>query len=594
MMRSAAFDDDLEYRAGRMIARELVANGANFFGGVCINIVRNPRWGRSQESYGEDPFMVGRMGAALTRAIQEEGLIACAKHFALNSIENLRFHVDARADERALREIYLPHFKACVDAGALSVMSAYNRVNGEYCGENRKLLTEILREEWGFEGFVMSDFVYGVHDCAESYAAGMDVEMPWRTHHGKAKKLIREGRMDVARVDRATRRVLRVLLQQTSRIRPVPKSVVKCPAHIEMARELATKGSVLLKNDGVLPISRNARIAVVGPYADTVNVGDHGSSFILNKDGVTPYMGLSRIFQNVGLHNGLEFEPALMAAEAADIVVVCVGFDSRHEGELLTNQIEKLEKDPTKKTGGDRDSLHLGQAEIALIQALKAAGKKVVVSLMTGSVILTRRFEEHADAILLSFYGGVQAGTALADLLVGRANPSGKLPVTIAKNEEDYPPFLEIGQKPYEIDYGYYLGYMLFDKKGIEPEYPFGFGLSYTTFELGAPAVRKTDAGFEVSVPVKNTGKREGAEVVQVYVGSMGAPYDRPVRQLKGYRRIELEPGEVRDFAIEIAAKDLRFYHPESKTWELDAGYRVFVGTDSRRVMTIPGDIAFP
>ena len=590
MMRSATFDDDLEYRTGRMLAKELVANGANYFGGVCINIVRNPRWGRAQESYGEDSFKLGRMGAELTRAIQEEGVIACAKHFALNSIENLRFHIDAKADDRALREVYLPHFKACVDAGVLSVMSAYNRVNGEYCGENEPLLTGILRDEWGFEGFVMSDFVYGVHDCEGSYAAGMDIEMPWRTHHEKARKLVAEGKMDVALVDRAARRILRVLLKQTSRIRPVPKSIVKCPEHVGMARELATKGTVLLKNNGVLPLASDARVAVVGPYADTVNVGDHGSSFIWNKDGVTPFKGLNRVFQNVGLHNGLEVEPALKAAEAADVVVVCVGFDRRHEGELLTNQIEKLEKDPTQKTGGDRDSMHLGDPEIQLIRALRKAGKEVVVSLSTGSIVLTRRFEADADAILLSFYGGVHAGTALADLISGRANPSGKLPVTIARDENDYPPFREIGQKPYEIDYGYYLGYQLFDKKGIEPEYAFGFGLSYTTFELGDAVVWRTDAGFTVTVPVKNTGKRAGAEVVQVYVGSAGAADDRPVKQLRGYRRVELQPGETGPVSIDVAAKDLKFYHPDTKTWELDAAYRIFVGTDSRRVKQLSGE----
>ncbi|MEG0915282.1 MAG: glycoside hydrolase family 3 C-terminal domain-containing protein, partial [Christensenellaceae bacterium] len=327
--------------------------------------------------------------------------------------------MSANVDERALREIYLPHFKKCVDAGAMAMMSAYNRVNGTYCDLNKHLLTDILRDEWGFEGFVMSDFVSGVHDCVGSYDAGMDMEMPWKTHHKKAEKLIKEEKMDEKLINQASRRILRSLLSINSKLKPQPKSISKCKEHANLAREAATKGTVLLKNNGVLPVSLNQKIAVVGPFADAINTGDHGSSFIWCKDGITPYQGLKNVYKDVSVYNGLETDPALKAAKNADVVVVCVGCDRFTEGELLENKIETLEKDPSKKSGGDRDSLHLRSEELSIIKALKDAGKKVIVSMITGSVFVTSDFEDSVDGVFLSFYGGVHAGTALADLISG-------------------------------------------------------------------------------------------------------------------------------------------------------------------------------
>lgn len=595
-MRAASFDDDLEWRVSKAMADEAIAGGCNYFAGICLNVVRNPMWGRAAESYGEDPFVLGRKGEILVKAMQEEGIIACPKHFALNSIENLRFNVNVSINERALREVYLPHFQKCIDAGTHSIMSAYNKVRGEYCGENKALLTDILRDEMGFDGFVMSDFMMGVHACKESYEAGLDIEMPSGTHHAKAVKMVENGEMDESLVDRAAYRIVRAQLAMTPNIKPRDKSVVKSAKHRALAKEAALKGSVLLKNNGVLPVPTTEKIAVVGPFANEVNTGDNGSSSIWCKDGVTPYEGLKRIYQDVAVYNGLVSAEAVKAAQNASTVIVVAGSDRFHEGEMLANNLEDLEKSMDNRVGGvggDRATLHLRKEEIEMIKALKQTGKKVIVSLLSGSVFITKDFEDYTDGIFMSFYGGVEAGNALAELVSGKANPCGKMPFTIANAEEEYPPFLVVGQKPYEIEYGYYHGYTLFDKLGKEPAYPFGFGLSYTTFDVQPCGLTQTTEGVTVAYKIKNTGKVTGAEVVQIYVGSAGAEDDRPVKLLRGYDRVELQPGDEKEGSIFVDAKDLRFYHPETKSWELDKAYHVYVGTSSRNATKLEQAVEF-
>lgn len=584
MCRASAFDDDLEYRVGKLIAAEAIALGANFFAGVCINLVRNPRWGRSQESYGEDPFLLGQMGATLTRSVQEEGLIACPKHFALNSIEDLRFHINVTVSDRTLHEVYLPHFKKCVEAGALAIMGAYNRYAEFYCCQNRKLLTEILRQGWGFDGLVMSDFIWGVRDAEHALRAGCDIEMMFTQHYRKIRRMLRDGRLNITHIDRAVKNIVSVLIRTTPRIKPRARSVVACPEHRALAREAAEKGMVLLHNLGLLPLSPATPLAVVGDYADTENTGDRGSSQVHSRGVVTPYAGLRKVFARVALSPGTQAARALAACREAEVVVVCAGSNHAREGEFTVNLGYKQNTKP-KNSGGDRASLRLTAEEVALIRALKAAGKRVVVVLFGGCAILVEEWKQYADAILMNYYSGVEGGTALANILSGAANPGGKLPFTVARDEGDYPPFLEVGQKPYEVEYGYYHGYTLFDKKGMEPAYPFGFGLSYTTFCIGAPAVGVEGGSVSVRVVVENTGERDGAEVVQVYAGSTGADQDRPVKLLKGYRRVELKAGETREITIAIPKDELRFYDPDTRQWVLDQGYIFYVGNSSQDAM---------
>ncbi|MEJ2550500.1 MAG: glycoside hydrolase family 3 C-terminal domain-containing protein [Anaerolineales bacterium] len=584
MCRASAFDDDLEYRVGKMIAAEAIAQGANYFAGICINLVRNPRWGRSQESYGEDPFLLGRMGAALTRAVQEEGMIACPKHYALNSIEDLRFHVNVTTDERTLHEVYLPHFKKCVEAGALSMMGAYNRYDEFYCCENQKLLTDILRNEWGFDGFVLSDFVWGIHDAEHSLRAGCDVEMMFTWRYRKIPKLLRGGKLNMRHIDRAVKNILSVLIRTVPEIKPRDRSVVASPAHRELALEAAEKGIVLLRNEGVLPLREASAVTVVGDYADEENVGDHGSSRVFSKNVITPYAGLKNVFERVTLSQGTDVAQAIRASLDSDVIVICAGSNRFEEGEYLINTSYSRDEKP-KNSGGDRTSLRLSNREVVLIRAMKETGKKVVVVLFGGCAIIVEEWKESADAIIMNYYSGEQGGTALANILSGRVDPSGKLPFTIARDETDYPPFLEIGQKPYEIEYGYYHGYTLFDKEGIRPAFPFGFGLSYTTFAIdNLKAVDEGDV-IRVSVEVENSGDREGAEVVQVYAGSNGADRDRPVKLLKGYRRVVLKAGEKKNIAICVKKEDLRFYNPDTTQWVLGEAYTFYVGNSSADAM---------
>ena len=575
MLRASTFDPDLEYRFGKAVADEAIAQGANYYAGVCINLVRNPKWGRTQESYGEDPFLLGEYGAALTRSVQEEGMIACPKHFACNSIEDLRFFVNVSCDDRTLHEVYLPHFKKCIDAGADSIMGAYNKFDGDYCCASKKLLTDILRDEWGFDGFVISDFVNGVHNAESSLKAGLDIEMMFTMHYNSfaIKKLLKSGKLTQEYIDRAVRNILRVMIRQVPKIKHRPMSVVGSAEHRALALEIAEKGMVLLENNGVLPLSKDARVQVAGPYANEGNVGDAGSSRVYDKNIITPFEGISQVFPKASLTDG-------------DVAVVCVGSNRKKEGEFFASANERMKKKP-KDSGGDRASLRLEPEEVELIKKLKAEDKKVIVVLYSGCAIIVEEWKEYADAIIMNYYSGCEGGTALANLLCGDKNFSGKLPFTVAKDEKDYPAFLGIGEKPYEIEYGYYHVYTKMDKEKIEPAYPFGYGLSYTSFELSGGSVSEGEDAYTVTATVKNTGARDGAEVVQVYAGSNGVVNgeDRPLKLLKGFRRVELKAGEEKTVNITIPKEELKFWTPSG--WVLDEAYTFYVGSDSRSARSI-------
>jgi len=596
MARGAAFDDDLEYRIGEAIAKEAIAGGANYFAGICINLLRHPAWGRAQETYGEDSYLLGRMGAALTRAVQAYGIMACPKHFACNSIEDLRFSVDVQLDARTLREVYLPHFQKCIDAGALSMMGAYNKVNGEYCCENKELLTDILRDEMGFDGVVISDFFFAIYSAARALRAGCDIEMPYIVHYLILPHLLRKGEIAMEDVDLAAGRVLSVLLRSVPNIKPQGKNVVLCKEHVVLAREAARKGMVLLKNDGVLPIEEKApRIAVLGRYADKKNWGDHGSSAVYSPYCVTPYRGIKAGFPggNVACYNGCDPQKALEIAGSSDVLVVCVGSDHKQEGEFLFNLGDRKTK--PKNVGGDRSSLRLPSEDIALVRALCHTGKRVVVYIMGGSAyVLEDLLEIGPNAILMGFYAGLEGGSALADILSGRVNPGGRLPFTVAVREEDYPPFLRVEDDARAIEYGYYHGYTLLDKQGKRARFPFGYGLGYTTFSYEDLQSEATEEGIYASLTVRNTGERPGSTVAQFYAGSTGAEDDRPVKQLRGFKRVELGAGESVEVRELLPWNDLRFYDPETKQWGLDAAYTIYAGADAEEAMARQTQVQAP
>lgn len=583
MARGASFDDELEAEIGSAIADEVAAQGGNYFAGICINLLRNPRWGRAQETYGEDPFLLGKMGAALTKAVQSKGVIACPKHFALNSIENIRFDVNVLADEKALHEVYLPHFKRCIDAGAMSIMGAYNLFRGDHCCESAYLLKDILRKQWGFSGFSISDFLMGVRSPSKALKAGMDIEMPQRLRYTALPFELKTGRISKEDVDNSVRSILRGLIKITPKLKPTPKHVIACKKHTELAKRAALEGTVLLKNDGILPLEVGGKIAVIGRYANEINVGDHGSSSVYAPYVVTPYEGLCNVFgaENVVLCEGTDFSAKREKIRRCGAVILCVGSDFRQEGENLAN-FSKNDGVAEKAMGGDRSSLRIPLEEVKLIRSACAEFDRVIVNIIGGSAYVIEEWKNEASAILHSFYGGMEGGNALAELLSGKANPSGHLPFTIAKSEDDYPPFLFPSDKTRDITYGYYHGYTLLDRENKKAAFPFGFGLSYTTFEF--TDIRYSDIGseFEISLKVKNIGKFDGKAVVQVYAGANEG--DHPVKLLKGFKKVFVPSDESVPVTVTIDKEDLKFYDPAKKSRYLESGYSFLVGQDSENV----------
>ncbi len=582
MLRGASFDENLEYEVGTAIAKEAIAAGANYFAGICINLIRNPKWGRAQETYSEDPFLLGAMGASLTRAVQDKGMMACPKHYACNSIENVRFRVNVQVDDRTLHEVYLPHFKKCFDAGAVSVMGAYNKVNGYYCCENEVLLKDILRTMWKFDGFASSDFFWGVYNSVKSIKAGMDIEMPMTIKYRKLKKNIKREELEISEIDWCVQNILRGIIKCVPNINPYPKDVIVCEEHKLLARKVAEEGTVLLKNkDNILPITKNASIAIIGRYADKKNIGDHGSSSVHSPYVVTPFEGLAEIYgDKVVKSTGADIASAVEIAREKDYVVICVGSDHKEEGEYIINFNKNATK-PVKNVGGDRSSMEISSHETELIKKVSEVNPNVIVNVIGGSAYVISRWENDVKAILFSFYSGMEGGRALARLLTGEVNPSGKLPFTIATKSEHYPDFLYLDSGTNDIEYGYYHGYTLLEKKGIPAHYPFGFGLNYTEFLITDLKCIDGLDNISVSVKLQNIGKVYGSEVVQVYVGSTNKDEDRPIKLLKGFKKINLESGKNIAVNIEISKDDIKFFNKSTQGWVLDEEYVIYVGNSS-------------
>ncbi len=600
MARGASWDTDLERRIHEVIAIEMRANKTNYAATPCINLLRHPAWGRAQETYGEDPYHLGEFGVAAVQGIEKHNVMACPKHFALNSLDNSRLFVDVEVDERTLREVYLPHFKKTVQMGKpASIMSAYNKVNGEYSANNEYLLNDILREEWGFEGFVTSDWVYGTRDGIGSIKAGLNAEMPFQNHYSdeNIEAGIESGEITEEDIDRL------VLESLSTRLRyamvedsmEYGKELIASKAHTDLAREAAEKSMVLVKNKNVLPFEKDGsekKILVLGRLADLANTGDHASSDATPAYVVTPYQGIVNYHKETGnqveLYSGEDLEVAREKASTADQVILVVGYTFEDEGEyLITEGAMKKSAEAGKLIGnrgigGDRESLKLITEDESLIEAVAGTNKNTVVVYVGGSAIDMSSWEDNIPAILFAWYNGMEGGNALARIVYGEVNPSGKLPFSIAKSAEDYPYFNPYAMK---IEYGYYHGYTLFDKKGIDVAYPFGHGLSYTEFQYDSLEVDTFDPekkNLKVRARVSNTGKTAGEEVAQLYVGFANSDIDRPVKLLKGFDKIAIQPGESKTVTFEIDLQELSWYDPESKTWKLEKmQYELFVGPSS-------------
>lgn len=606
MARGASWDVNLEERVNEVIAAEMRANKANYAATPCINLLRHPAWGRAQETYGEDPYLLGEFGVAAVKGIESQNVMACPKHFALNSLENSRFVVDVQLDERTLREVYLPHFKKTIQVGKpASIMSAYNKVLGEYAANNKYLLNDILREEWGFQGFITSDWFQGTYDGVASVKAGLDVEMPVQQaySYNALKEGIQKGEITEADIDKIVVRSLKTRLKYafSGDQEKYTKDLIASEGHVALAKEAAEKSMVLIKNNRLLPFKENEgkRVLVLGRLANAENTGDHASSNSTSLNIVTPFEGIRAFNQSsqnqVELYDGPDVNLAAEKAGAADQVIVVVGYTFKDEGEYI-NFSDDMEKSAEagkllgkRGTGGDRESLSLIAMDEALIHAVSKTNKNVVVVYIGGSAINMNSWEDKVPAILFAWYNGMEGGTALANILYGKVNPSGKLPFSIARNDSDYPDF-----NPYtlKINYGYYHGYTLFDKKNIEVAYPFGFGLSYTSFaydslNISTPQIDKAGA-LKASVNIRNTGDVFGEEVVQLYVGFRNSKIDRPVKLLRGFDKIGLEPGETKIVDFEVRSEDLAWYDPETKTWKIEAmEYELYIGASSKEAMLL-------
>lgn len=618
MGRGATFDADLERRIGEAMGAEARAQGCTLSGAVCINLLRHPAWGRAQETYGEDPWHLGVMGAAMGTGIQHHNVIATVKHFALNSMENARFTVNVRVEERALHEVYLPHFRHCLDAGVATVMTAYNKVNGEFCGQNEILLTDILRGEWGFDGFVHSDWVRGVYKIY-GLSAGLDVENPEPLVFGdKLVAAVDSGAVDPKVIDRACRRVLRTQFRFAAQQDPLPDypaELVACDAHRALALEAAEKCAVLLENDGVLPLNRDAvkRVAVLGALADIENTGDNGSSRVRPPYVVTPLQGLRRLLgeEAVSHADGTDPDGIARALAGADVAVVVAGYTAKEEGEYIIGDValgadkEKGADGPAPRPslsatpiGGDRVSLCLPADQVGLIRTAAESGLPVIVVIVAGSAVLVEEWREHASAVLMSFYAGMEGGTALAKLLFGNVSPSGKLPFTVARDPDHYPFF---DRDATEIEYGYWHGYTKFDREGLQPRYAFGHGLSYSRFSYTALEARAVglsylpltasivEGAIEISIAVTNDGAATAEEIVQCYISPPGTEADRPHKLLRGFERVQLAPGETRRVEFCVPLRVMQWRDPDRHAWRLERGqYRVLVGGSSDDLNSVP------
>jgi beta-glucosidase len=472
-------------------------------------------------------------------------------------------------------------------------MSAYNKVNGEYCGHNHYLLTAIPREEWGWKGFISSDFVAGIYDGEKAANAGMDVEMPVPEDYGeKLVKLIENGKVSMEQIDRMLLRVLKTKLYYITRNDPVEysKELIGAAEHVKLAQTVAEESMVLLKNDSVLPLKKSSikSLAVIGTLASVEATGDK-AYHVNSKNIVSPLEGFRDFLGKevqVEYCTGENIEEAKAMARRSDALVIIAGFKSSEEGENI--------KIGSLNIGGDRLDLGLKDRDLTLINTLAGLNPNTVVSIVTGSAVIIEDWKNKIPAVLISWYGGMEGGTALARILFGEANPSGKLPFTVAMKQEDYPYFNNTDSV---IEYGYYHGYTLFDKKGIRPAYPFGFGMSYTAFSFDSlrvitPEIADTDS-LKVSVRVSNTGKVPGKEVAQLYIGFGNSTLDRPVKLLRGFEKISLEPGEVQTVHFNIPAKELAYYNPESKTWEVEEmTYPVYIGSSSATSDLLEGSFA--
>ncbi|WP_338811323.1 glycoside hydrolase family 3 C-terminal domain-containing protein (plasmid) [Agrobacterium leguminum] len=593
---ASSWDDQLVHEIGVALGREARAMGVDVVLGPGLNLKRSPLCGRNFEYYSEDPYLGGVLAAAIVNGMQSQGVGACLKHFAVNNQETDRLRVSANVDERTLREIYLRTFEIAVRRSQpWAIMSSYNRINGVHAAQNEWLLTTVLRDEWGFDGIVVSDWG-GVRDPVASVNAGLDLRMPGRQQDDRLKKAYLAGQVNPDALKKMIER-FRLLAQRTKA--PDVVEVVDYDQHNNLVRRAAAESAVLLANDGTLPLSLNQgmRIAVVGDLARKPRYQGAGSSHVNAKSVVTgldamraraKICGAELIFA-AGYALGMRADPnaiaeAVRAAENADVVVLFLGLPGEYEAE-----------------GRDRTMIDLPEEQIALTEALHATGKPIVVAMSNGSAVTTSNWRANVNAIVEFWLTGQAYGDTVADVLFGDINPSGKLPETIPIRLADTPSYLHFPGRHANVSYGegIYVGYRYYDARDIAVDFPFGHGLSYTTFEFVDLDITENPLedpfAFTARVTVRNVGACEGAEVVQLYVADQSQFIEVPPLELRGWKKIRLEPGQSGTVDIPVSREQLEHWNHLTKTWLFPGGpITVHVGSSSRDIklkksLQVPG-----
>jgi beta-glucosidase len=585
-----SWDPAIAQAIGAAIGREARAYGVNVNLGPAVNIKRSPLCGRNFEYWSEDPLLTGALAAEHVGGLQGEGVGASVKHFAANNQETERMRVSADVDERTLREIYLPAFERVVtQAKPATVMAAYNKVNGIHACEHPWLLTTVLREEWGFDGVVVSDWG-GVTDRVAALRAGLDLEMPGSggVNDARVVKAVDDGELDEAVVDRSVER-LRALARFATR----PTGNFDVESHHGLARRTAAECVVLLKNDAqTLPLSSSARVAVIGQFAAEPRYQGGGSSHVNATRVDAPLDVMRSLNASVGFAPGFKIDgtgdaPSLLAeavalVQDADVAVVFAGLAERDESE-----------------GFDRSSLALPDEQVAVIRAVAAAARRTVVVLSHGGVVTLEGWHDEVDAIVDAFLLGQGGGAALADVLYGVVNPSGRLAETIPLRLQDNPSWLNFPGEEGHARYGegVLVGYRYYTTAEVPVRYPFGHGLSYTTFTTTGMQARLTgDDTAEVTVAITNTGSRAGKHVVQVYVGSDAGTVRRPIRELRAFAKVALEPGASETVTLTLDRRAFAHWSTQRQRWVVPGGaYRIEVADNATEViaettLTLVGD----
>lgn len=578
---ACSYDKELLNSIGKALGDECQAEEISTLLGPGINMKRSPLCGRNFEYFSEDPYLAGKLAVSYVNGVQSKGIGTSLKHFAANNQEYRRMSSSTEVDERTLREIYLSAFETVVkESQPWTVMCSYNRINGVYSCENDWLLNQVLRDEWGFEGLVMTDWG-AMNDRVPALKAGLDLEMP--SSNGSRDKEIVEavqnGSLDMEVLDHAVARNLALVKKYLDS--KINGAVYDKEEHHALARAAATESAVLLKNDSILPLNKASKIAFIGSFAKAPRYQGGGSSHI-NSFKITNAYDSAKDMANVVYAQGYGKEKdeallkeAIEAAKSSDIAVIFAGLPDEYESE-----------------GYDRTHLNLPEVQNHLIEEITKVQENIVVVLHNGSPVLLP-WKEKVKGILTMYLGGQAVGEATVDLLFGAVNPSGKLAETYPLRLQDNPSYLNFPGTEKKVSYqeGVFIGYRYYDTKEMDVLYPFGYGLSYTTFEYSdlmvdaKETVKDTDT-IQVSVKVKNTGNVFGKEIVQLYIHDANSGMQRPIKELKGFEKVSLHPGEEKAVTFVLDQRSFAYYNTDVKDWYVESGkYEIMIGKSSRDIL---------